>query len=122
MHLALVEILQADRDPVHEILATSRALRSTTTAAAEESTTAAAEELREQVVAVHAAGHTATAFETGLSVCVVSAQDGELAKVGENQRRPTAVACHHPTGFHTRSAKPGTFLCLRPCPDAPSMP
>jgi hypothetical protein len=73
LNLALVQVFQADRDPVNEIFASSRALRSTAAAATEESTATATKELGEQVVAVHAA-HSAgsAAFEACFTIRVVA--------------------------------------------------
>lgn len=59
-HLALVQVLKRNLDPVHEILALARARRSTSpSAGAAKEAAATAKELREQVLRVHAAAHAA---------------------------------------------------------------
>ena len=71
--LALVQVLERDLDPVHEVLALLRALRSPAAAGpatAAEEAAAAAEELREEVLRVHAA-HAAAAREALLAGLVV---------------------------------------------------
>ena len=90
--LALVEVLERDLDPVHEVLALLGSLGSSSAASslsAEEASSAAAKELRKEVLRVHAAHSSGSAVgESLLAVLVVDA-----SLVGAVRRRGESGGC-----------------------------